>query len=432
MVATFDGDELTEPLSSVHTDERTPQRLVLHPSKKHLVCVFSGDVAVYDVVRNGNALAENEESDAPSPADSSPITLKPRGANKDSTGDADADAAEVERVTLADVDIKCATFSPDGTTLAIGLETGEVRLCSWPELKVTKTFDGKHTDAVTGIAFSPDGNRILTTSAESANKPEKGPGLWSVAEGKRFRTLSDPSLPANARGTTYRFAGFGPEGSGVAYTAMNLGGEGYVVKWETEGWTVKSKSKVTRDPISAMAMAPDASTLAVGNSEGHVCIIDAGSLSVRSVDKGTHMIFVTTMAFSTDGGVVLSGSADASACAKRVGSGSGGGLAAFFHYLMILLVVIVLGWLYVTLGTRAAAVIVGGGSGTTPGGTETTTGGGAEGIDLMAGLSMEDVTEAAKVAARAAAAQQAAAGAGAGDAGGEGGAGYRGHDGGEL
>jgi hypothetical protein len=27
---------------------------------------------------------------------------------------------------------------------------------------------------------------------------------------------------------------------------MNLGGEGYVVKWETEGWTVKSKSKVTR------------------------------------------------------------------------------------------------------------------------------------------------------------------------------------------
>lgn len=113
-----------------------------------------------------------------------------------------------------------------------------------------------------------------------------------------------------------------PEGSGVAYTGMNLGGEGYVVKWETEGWTVKSKSKVTRDPISAMALAPDGSTLAVGNSEGHVCVVDGGSLAVRSVEKGAHMIFVTTMAYNTDGSVVLSGSA-----VSRRGSRRGRGRA---------------------------------------------------------------------------------------------------------
>ena len=62
----------------------------------------------------------------------------------------------------------------------------------------------------------------------------EGAAVWSVTQGERVRTLSDPSLPSNARGTAYRFAGFGPEGSGVAYTGMNLGGEGYVVKWETE------------------------------------------------------------------------------------------------------------------------------------------------------------------------------------------------------
>jgi hypothetical protein len=34
----------------------------------------------------------------------------------------------------------------------------------------------------------------------------------------------------------------------------------------------------SKDPISAMAMAPDASTLAVGNCEGHVSIVSAASL----------------------------------------------------------------------------------------------------------------------------------------------------------
>ena len=44
--------------------------------------------------------------------------------------------------------------------------------------------------------------------------------------------------------------------------------------------------------------------LSTGNSEGHVCVVDAGTLSVRSVEKGAHMIFVTTMAYNTDGSVV--------------------------------------------------------------------------------------------------------------------------------
>ena len=40
-------------------------------------------------------------------------------------------AVEGERVKLADGDIKVATFSKDGTKLAIGLETGEVQMVSW-------------------------------------------------------------------------------------------------------------------------------------------------------------------------------------------------------------------------------------------------------------------------------------------------------------
>ena len=370
MVATFDGDELTEPVFSVHTDETAPQGLVMHPTKKHLVCIFSGDVAVYDVIA-GATLAENEESKAPSDA---PITLKPR--------DEDADGV-VKRVVIASVDIKCAAFNGEGDLLAVGLETGEVQLCAWPELSVTKTL-GKHTDAVTGVAFSPDGKYVLTTSSEPCNKPERGAAVWSVEKGERVRTLSDPSIPANARGASFRFAGFAPEDSGVAYTGLNMGGEGYVVKWNTETWTVAMKCRVTREPVSAMSMAPDGSTLAVGNSEGHVVVVDGASLGVNGVDKGAHMIFVTTMAHNADGSVVLSGSADASACATRVNKSRGLGAVTL---VMLLLVALALVWLYLRLGAVTGALSGGGG------------GGSAEGIDLMAGLSMEEIAAAADVAA---------------------------------
>ena len=69
-----------------------------------------------------------------------------------------------------------------------------------------------------GIAFSPDGKFLLTTSAEPANKADQGAAVWSIAQGERVRTLQDASLPANARGTAYRFAAFGPADQAVAYT----------------------------------------------------------------------------------------------------------------------------------------------------------------------------------------------------------------------
>ena len=79
-----------------------------------------------------------------------------------------------------------------------------------------------------------------------------------------------------------------------------------MVKWETAGWTMVSKARVTRDPISAMAMSPDGVTIAAGNCEGHVTVVNTSNLSVASVNRGAHMSFVSTMAFNTDGTAFLS------------------------------------------------------------------------------------------------------------------------------
>ena len=42
-MATFDGDTLSEVVHQLHTGETAPQGLILHPLKKHLLCIFSGD-----------------------------------------------------------------------------------------------------------------------------------------------------------------------------------------------------------------------------------------------------------------------------------------------------------------------------------------------------------------------------------------------------
>ena len=245
-VATFDGVTLSEPLFSCHTDETAPQGLIPTPDKTRLLCVFSGDVALYDVAPNPDppdTLGDTEESDPPPTSGPAvvPCTIVP--------SDPIADGV-AHRITLADCDIKCAAFSSDGERLAVGLEDGRVQLCAWRRatekdlhIEVVATL-GQHTDAVTGIAFSPDDTLILTTSAESASKPGQGAAVWSVAEKSRVRALSDPSVPAAARGASYRFAAFGPAGSNSAYTCLNIGGEGYATRWNTRDWTVISRRRV--------------------------------------------------------------------------------------------------------------------------------------------------------------------------------------------
>ena len=125
-VATFDGVTLSEPLFSCHTDETAPQGLIPTPDKTRLLCVFSGDVALYDVAPNPDppdTLGDTEESDPPPTSGPAvvPCTIVP--------SDPIADGV-AHRITLADCDIKCAAFSSDGERLAVGLEDGRVQLCA--------------------------------------------------------------------------------------------------------------------------------------------------------------------------------------------------------------------------------------------------------------------------------------------------------------
>ena len=379
-VATFDGETLSEPLFSCHTDETAPQALVMFPDNKRVLCVFGGDVAVYDVTRDpataeDEALGEDENADPPASLSrragvgASPYVVKPARLA------ADGSAA---RSTVADCDVKCAAFSSDGAKLAVGLEDGRVCVCEWADdddraggLTLTSEV-GAHADAVTCVCFSPDDKSLLTTSAESAAVPENaGAALWSVEKKQRLFAFRDPATFQKQKKrvvASYRLAAFRADGDVV--TILNVNGEGFVSRWTPKNgssWTRVGSIRATRDPVSAASASRDGARVGLGTSEGAVCVVDTGEkkndattttktkrLRVRACDASAHMIFVTTVAFSTDGGYVLSGSADASArCAfarRQISA------AAAFARILFSFALLALSFLFLTLFLRRGGV----------------------------------------------------------------------------
>lgn len=80
--------------------------------------------------------------------------------------------------------------SADGAWLAVGEETGKIKVYDAKTGQLSKTLAG-HTAPVTGVAFSADGAKILSGSQDKSCR------LWSVAESKELGITETPA-PVNA------------------------------------------------------------------------------------------------------------------------------------------------------------------------------------------------------------------------------------------
>ena len=206
---------------------------------------------------------------------------------------------------------------------------------------------------------------------------------------------------------SYRAAVFRADGD-VA-TVLNVNGEGYVSRWtpndvtndeKWKRWKHAGSIRATRDPVSAAASARDGDAMCLGTSEGDVAVVETGApgrLRVRARDTSAHMIFVTTVAFSTDGGFILSGSADASArcvSARRVS------VAAATAHILAGFATLALSFLFLTLFLRRGGVagFLDQGLGTQN--APVTRPDSDGGVDLMSGLDLADAAAQAREALR--------------------------------
>ncbi len=252
--------------------------------------------------------------------------------------------------------VYAAALSPDGKLLATGSYDQQIKLWDAASGKELRTLTG-HNDAVFDLAFRPDGKILASASGDRTVK------LWDVASGERLDTLGQPTkeqycvafspdgkrvaaggadnrirvwqvsdgAKENTNPMLYaRFAHEGPVVN-VVYSAdgstLVSAGEDRTVKiWDAVALNERLLLEKQSDWAPALAVAPDAKSIAVGRLDGSLAFYDAQSgdlippppppkpelaaLPFRGVQKGIvtrvslsgkHLVDATTVKGSHDG-----------------------------------------------------------------------------------------------------------------------------------
>lgn len=212
--------------------------------------------------------------------------------------------------------VNAAAFAPDGQLVATGSSDrlgGYLRLWDASSGQLVRRLEG-HTDTVTSVVFSRDGQRLLSSSYDATAR------LWNVATGELIRTFAGHDWWVWS-------AAFSPDERRIV-TASH---DGSAIVWTTDTGEVAGvpftghRKEGSQTPVFAAVFAPDGRRVASGGLDNRVLIWDpdelqpfdyAGAIEGRKpalqpfVALSGHKAAVRALAFSQDGKRLVSGSQD--------------------------------------------------------------------------------------------------------------------------
>jgi WD40 repeat protein len=196
-------------------------------------------------------------------------------------------------------------FSSDGKTIASGSYDNTIKIWDSSTGKVIRTLTG-HSEFVRSVAFSSDGKTIASGSYDNTIK------IWDSSTGKVIRTLTGHSSPV------YSVA-FSSDGKTIASGSY----DNTIKIWDSSTGKLIRTLTGHSSPVYSVAFSSDGKTIASGSEDKTIKIWDSSTGKVIrtltghssdtlsfSINNGKTVSFGSSVAFSSDGKTIASGSDD--------------------------------------------------------------------------------------------------------------------------
>jgi WD40 repeat protein/serine/threonine protein kinase len=191
--------------------------------------------------------------------------------------------------------VETVAFSPDGRRIVSGSADSTIKVWDTDSGSELMTLRG-HKDKVMSAAFSPDGKRIVS----SGGKWDRTIRVWDANSGSELITIT-------GHGEAIYSVAFSPDGSKIV---SGGGGDAYTLKvWDANSGSELITITGHEAPICSVAFSPDGSKIVSGSADGTIKVWDTDSGSELMTLRG-HKGAVWSVAFSPDGSKIVSGSGD--------------------------------------------------------------------------------------------------------------------------
>ncbi len=194
----------------------------------------------------------------------------------------------------------CLAFSPNGQFLAVAYRSTGPAVGIWDLATGQERLQLPGRNDVDALAFSPDGNRLASDSAEHLQ-------VWDVQTGQIVRRI------AMDGGLLLRDAAFSPDGRYLAVAGgdMYLTGERSVVRiWDADTGALVHDLKGHVGIVNCLAFSPDSRRLVSGASEDRAIKVWDVRSGKEALTLRGHSERVLAVAFSPDGRRIYSGAGD--------------------------------------------------------------------------------------------------------------------------
>ncbi|KAI0046388.1 hypothetical protein FA95DRAFT_1679826, partial [Auriscalpium vulgare] len=193
--------------------------------------------------------------------------------------------------------VNSVAFSPDGRRIVSGSADNTIRIWDAETGQPVGTPRKGHTDFVLSVAFSPDGTRVISGSSD------RTVCIWDAETGQPVGT----SPPWTGHTDYVLSVAFSPDGRHVVSSSH----DDTIRIWDAEtGQPVGPPLEGHTDDVRSVAFSPDGRHVVSGSYSSNIRIWDAETGKPVGTPLEGHSGIVWSVAFSPDGTRVVSGSSD--------------------------------------------------------------------------------------------------------------------------